>query len=78
MPDSRMFSLPIVIRFDVLKDSMYSDASSGVAFAVNELDFQRVEKALHRRSSSPAEPPRQALTEPYVSLSTHTALVIQP
>ena len=29
-------------------------------------------------SSSPAEPPRQALTEPYVSLSTHTALVIQP
>ena len=48
MPDSRMFSLPIVIRFDVLKDSMYSDASSGVAFAVNELDFQRVEKALHR------------------------------
>ncbi len=29
-------------------------------------------------SSRPAEPPRQALTEPYVNLSIHTALVNQP
>ncbi len=43
-----MFSLPIVIRFDVLKDSMFGDASSHVSFPVNEFDFQRVEKALHR------------------------------
>ena len=48
MSDSRMFSLPIVIRFDVLKDSMFSDASSHISFAVNEFDFQRVEKTLHR------------------------------
>ncbi len=48
MPDSRMFSLPIVIRFDVLKDSMFGDASSGVAFAVNELDFQSMKKTFHR------------------------------
>ncbi len=78
MSDSRVFSLPIVIRFNVLEDSAFSDASSHVSFAVNELDFQRVKKTLHRWSSSPAEPPRQALTEPYVSLSTHTALIIQP
>ena len=49
MSDSRMFSLPIVIRFDVLKDSMYGDASSRVSFPVNELDFQGVKKTLHRR-----------------------------
>ena len=48
MSDSRMFSLPIVIRFDVLKDSMFGDASSQVSFSVNQFDFQRVKKALHR------------------------------
>ena len=48
MSDSRVFSLPIVIRFDVLKDSMFGDASSHVSFSVNEFDFQRVKKALHR------------------------------
>ncbi len=48
MPDSRMFSLPIVIRFNVLKDSAFSDASGDVRFPMNELDFQRVKKALHR------------------------------
>ncbi len=48
MSDSRVFSLPIVIRFNVLKDSAFSDASSQVSFAVNELDFQRVKKTLHR------------------------------
>ena len=48
MSDSRMFSLPIVIRFDVLKDSMFGDAPSRVPFSVNEFDFQRVKKAFHR------------------------------
>ena len=48
MSDSRVFSLPIVIRFDVLKYSMFGNASSRVSFAVNEFDFQRVKKALHR------------------------------
>ena len=48
MSDSRVFSLPIVIRFNVLKDSAFSDASSDVPFPVNELDFQRVKKTLHR------------------------------
>ena len=30
------------------------------------------------KSSSPRELPSQALTEPYVNLSIHTALIIQP
>ena len=48
MSDSRMFSLPIVIRFDVLKDSGFCHLPSRVTFSVNEFDFQRMEKALHR------------------------------
>ncbi len=47
MPDSRMFSLPIVIRFNVLKDSVFRNASSRVSFAVNELDFQCMKKTFH-------------------------------
>ena len=31
-----------------------------------------------QRSSGAGEPPPDALTEPYVNLSAHTALVIQP
>ena len=48
IPDSRMFSLSIVIRFNVLKDSMFGETSSRVTFTVNEFDFQRVKKTLHR------------------------------
>ena len=39
-------SLPIVIHFDVLKDTESGSAPSRVPFPVNEFDFQRVEKAL--------------------------------
>ncbi len=48
MADRRVLSLPIVIRFDVLKDSGFGHSPSSVTFSVNEFDFQRVEKALHR------------------------------
>lgn len=48
MPDSRVLSLPIVIRFDVLKDTGFCHSPRRVSFAVNQFDFQRVEKALHR------------------------------
>ena len=48
IPDSRMFSLPIVIRFDVLKNPGFSDTSSHISFPVNKFNFQRVEKTLHR------------------------------
>ena len=47
MPDGRVFSLPIVIRFDVLKESVFRHASSQVSFSMNEFDFQRMKKALH-------------------------------
>ena len=43
-----MFSLPIVIRFYVLEYSGCCNASSSVPFTVDEFDFQRVEKTLHR------------------------------
>ena len=46
MPDSRVFSLPIVIRFDVLKNSVFHHASNQVSFSMNEFDFS-VQKALH-------------------------------
>ena len=48
MPDSRMFSLPIVVHFDVLKDSGCCHAPSCVTFPVNELNFQRMEETFHR------------------------------
>jgi len=44
MSDSRMLSLPIVIRFDVFKDTGLSHAASLVSFSVNEFNFQRVKK----------------------------------
>ena len=41
-----MFSLSIVIRFDVFKDSGFGHAPSKVSFSVNELDFQSMKKTL--------------------------------
>ena len=49
MSDSRVFSLPIVVRFNVFKYPGFCHAPSGVPFTVNEFDFQRVKKALHCR-----------------------------
>ena len=49
MPDSGVFSLPIVIRFNVFKDVRFGHAPSNVSFSVNELHFQSVKEALHRR-----------------------------
>ena len=46
MADGRVFSLPIVIRFDVLKDTGSSTAPSRVPFPVNEFDFQGMKKTL--------------------------------
>ena len=47
MSDGGVFSLPVVIRFDVLKDSGFSFAPSSVPFSMNEFDFQCVEKTLN-------------------------------
>ena len=46
MPDRRVPSLPIVICFDVFKDTGLGHAPSHVPFSVNQFDFQRVEEAL--------------------------------
>ena len=46
MSDSRVFSLPIVIRFDVLKDTGLGHVPPGVSFSVNEFNFQGMEKTL--------------------------------
>ena len=48
MSDSRMFSLPIVVRFYVFEYPVFCHAPSQVPFSVNEFNFQRVKKALHR------------------------------
>jgi len=44
-----MFSLSIVISFDVFEYLRFSGATSHVSLSVNQLDFQCVKKALHRR-----------------------------
>lgn len=49
MPDSRVFSLPIVVDLDVLEDLGFGAASGGVTVAVNQLNFQRVKEALGDR-----------------------------
>ena len=49
MSDSRVFSLPIVIRLDVFKYAGIRPAPSAVPFAVNQFDFQRVKKTLSHR-----------------------------
>ena len=41
-----MLFLAIAIRFDVLKDSGFSNTPSDVPFSVNAFDFQGMEKAL--------------------------------
>ena len=46
MSDSRVNSLPIVIRFNVLKNTGFRHASRQVSFPMNEFDFQRVKEAL--------------------------------
>lgn len=43
MPDRRVPSLPIVICFDVLKNTGLRHAPSSVPSSVNKFDFQRVE-----------------------------------
>ncbi len=83
MPDSRMFSLPIVIRFDVLKDSVFRHASSQVSFSMNEFDFQRMKKALHRSiimtvgSASHAAGQTIVLDQSLISLGTILAATIR-
>ena len=83
MVDSRMFSLPIVIRFDVLKYSMFGNAPSCVSFTVNEFDFQCVKKALHRsvvitgRSATHAAAKTVVSNQSLIALGTILAATIR-
>jgi hypothetical protein len=49
MSNRRVFSLPIVIRFDVLKDTGLGPAPSPVPFSIDKFDFERVKEALRDR-----------------------------
>lgn len=46
MPYRRVPSLPIIIRFDVFKDTGLGPAPSHVPFSVNEFNFQGMKEAL--------------------------------
>jgi hypothetical protein len=63
MSDSRVFSLPIVIRFNVFEYSGFCHAPSGVPFTMNKFDIQGVKKALHRRIFITVGPASQAATQ---------------
>jgi len=73
-----MASHGIVEHFDVLENRVHGLRPCMKYCLVNELDFQSGEEALDHGSSHPGELPPEVLTEPYVKLSLHTALVIQP
>ena len=68
----------VVEDFNVVKDPMPRLGSGCVETGVDFLYLQGVKEGPGTRSSSPTGFHREALTEPYVSLSAHTALVIQP
>ena len=64
-----MSPLIIIKNLHIVKDIIHSILSG---FKINIIS------TLQRRSSKPRESHPQLLTEPYVNLSIHTALVIQP
>ena len=46
MSNRRVLSLPIIIHFDVCKDTGFGQAPSHVPFPVNQFDFQGMKEAL--------------------------------
>ena len=59
-----MSSLSIVIRFDVFEYSKCGDSPRDIFFAVNELDFQGVEKTLHRSIVVTVRPASHTAAQP--------------
>ena len=47
--DSRMLALPIVVHFDVIKDSEPCLSPTGIAFGMCQFDLQTMEETLHGR-----------------------------
>lgn len=46
MSNRRVFSLPIIIRFNVFKDTGFGHAPRHVPLPVNQFDFQGMKEAL--------------------------------
>jgi len=74
----RVLAVAVVEGLDVLGDGLTRLADRRPWSAMDEVLLQGREEAFDDGSSSAAESHRHALTEPYVNLSAHTALVIQP
>ena len=72
-----MLPLTVVKYFNVFENALSGLFSRTIVLIINQFGFQGFEKGFCDRSSSAAESHPNALTQPYVSLSTHTALVIQ-
>ena len=68
----------VIINFNIFKHGMAHLFTGAKVFTVDGLYLHGVKETLSTGSSSAAESHRYALTEPYVNLSIHTALVIQP
>ena len=45
MSNRRVFSLPIIIHFDVFKDTGLGQTTGHVPFSVNKFDFQSMKEA---------------------------------
>ena len=73
-----MHSVAVVPHGNVVHDILLRLVTRLVVAPLHTLLFQAAEEALCHGSSQPKRPPPQLLTEPYVNLSAHTALVIQP
>jgi hypothetical protein len=73
-----MKPVSIIEAFHPIDDIDSRMISGRVGLPIDAFDLERFEKALSHRSSHPGELPPEVLTEPYVKLSLHTALVIQP
>ena len=67
----------VVVYFNVFEHGLTHLFTRGEIFPMNSFHLQAVKETLSTASSSVAGSHRYALTEPYVNLSIHTALVIQ-
>ena len=57
MFNRRVFSLPVIIHFDVFKDTGFCQAPIHIPFLVNQFDFQGRKESLRDRKESPGPTP---------------------
>ena len=68
----------VIVNFNVFKHGVAQLVTSGKTLPVDSFHLHGVKETFSTGSSSVAGSHRYALTEPYVNLSIHTALVVQP